>query len=514
MKSATQAVFPTREALADFYATNGNRLVWCDDTGKVQPSTETFINALKRSDEHGLHPEDYALSRLEALKARIEKGRLDDASVARMADFDVLMTAAFFRYASDLSTGRMHPDEIRDDWHTNRPELDPVAKLAEAQRSDKLAEILAALPPPHDGYARLCAALKTLREAEAAGGWPVIPEGPTLARGSNGPRVALLRQRLDEPAGDRFDGALADKLRSWQTRHGIEPDGELGGATLGALNVPVAQRIGEVELNLERWRWLPRTLGDPYVFVNIPAFDLALVRGSISAWRTRIVVGSAFTRTPVFSDRIVEVVVNPPWAVPESIAVNEYLPELRKNSKALERRGLRLLKGPEDNPVEVDPTTVDWDDVDEKEFPYRLRQDPGSNNALGRVKFQLTNDFQIYLHDTPARSLFDHLDRDLSHGCIRVEHPLELAPLVLGDSSQSLLRAALEQPEERHLTVKPPVPIHIVYLTAWVDDAGALRFSPDVYEFDGPQRSALDRVATRVAAGPGVPTQEPKIRTD
>jgi murein L,D-transpeptidase YcbB/YkuD len=380
--------------------------------------------------------------------------------------------------------------------------------LAQAQVSDTLSKLLVALPPPHTGYARLRDALKGLREIAAAGGWPAIPAGPKLQRGSRGPRVALLRQRLLQPIGDRFDESLAQALGNFQERHGIEPDGKLGAMTLQELNVTVEERVRQVELNLERWRWIPRDLGDPHVFVNVPGFDLELVRGGVSVWRTRIVVGKAFTPTPVFDDRIVAVVVNPPWNVPKSIVLAEYLPELRKDPKVLERHGLRLLKGSEENARDVDPTTVNWHALGEEEFPYRLRQDPGPDNALGRLKFQLTNDFGVYLHDTPTRGLFGKLDRDLSHGCIRVESPLELAQQLLGESSLHPLAEALDQTEERHLSVKPPVPIHIVYLTAWVDDAGGLRFSPDVYEFDGPQRSALDRVASRVSGGPASGAKE------
>ena len=506
--SPTNPVFPTRETLAAFYTSNEHRLAWCDEAGKTVASTKTLLEALRRAGEHGLDPEDYALSRLELLEAPIGKSPLDDAAIARLADFDLLMTSAFFRYASDLSTGRVHPDEIRNDWHTNTPELDPLTKLVEALRSDSLAALLEALPPPHEGYARLRDALRVLREVEARGGWPAIPEGPKLVRGARGPRVALLRKRLSEPAGDLFDEGLADALRHSQEQHGIDPDGKLGAATLTELNVPLDRRIRQVELNLERWRWVPRALGDPNVIVNIPAFDLELVRGGASVWHTRVVAGKAFTPTPVFDDRIVAVVVNPPWNVPKSIAVTEYLVELQKNPKALERHGLRLLRGSEDDPVEIDPATVNWRELGDGEFPYRLRQDPGANNALGRVKFQLTNDFHVYLHDTPTRALFGHLDRDLSHGCIRVENPLELARLLLDASSPDILRDALDQKDERRLPLKPPVPIHILYLTAWVDHAGALRFSPDVYDFDGPQRSALDRVASRVSGGPASGAKE------
>jgi murein L,D-transpeptidase YcbB/YkuD len=274
------------------------------------------------------------------------------------------------------------------------------------------------------------------------------------------------------------------------------------------LNVPLDRRIGQVELNLERWRWIPRQLGDPHVFVNIPAFSLDLVRAGGAAWRTRIVVGKAFTPTPVFSDQIVGVVVNPPWNVPKSIAVGEYLPELREDPGALKGAGFRLLEGSGEDALEVDPATVDWDALDAGNFPFHLRQDPGPYNALGRLKFHLTNNFSIYLHDTPTRGLFGRSGRDLSHGCIRVEGPLDLADRILDEPSQGRLRQALDQPVERHLGVKPLVPVHILYLTAWVDEAGILRQSPDIYGFDGPQRTALDRVASRVTGGPASGAKE------
>ena len=499
--ASARKVFPTRETLATFYEQNGNRLAWCDDAGKVLPSTTTLLETLRRAGDHGLDPEDYALSRLDVLREKIGKGDLDDAAVARLADFDLLMTAAFFRYASDLSTGRLHPDEIRDDWHTSSPELDPLTGLGEVRESGKLAELLDALPPPHAEYASLCKALKELRQVEAAGGWPVIPVGPKLAQGSRGPRVALLRQRLLEPAGDLFDASLTGALRRAQQQHGIEPDGKLGAATLAELNVPVERRIGQVELNIERWRWIPRTLADPYVVVNIPGFDLALMRGRASAWRTRVVVGKSFTPTPVFSDRIVAVVANPPWNVPESIAVNEYLPELKKDAKALRRHGLRLLKGPEEHADEINPASVNWDKLDDGKFPYRLRQDPGPDNALGRVKFQLTNDFGVYLHDTPARSLFGHSDRDLSHGCIRVENPLELARL-LWTNPRRIFSARPSTSRRKTCRGQPPVPIHILYLTAWVDDGGALHFGPDVRIRHSPAKCARSRRLSRQGSHP------------
>ena len=512
---AAKPAFPTRNTLQDFYADNAYRLAWFEDTGRSRPSSKIFLEALRRAGEHGLDPEDYYLSDLQRRQERIGKAPLDESAATSLADFDLLMTSSFFRYASDLSTGRVHPDEIRNDWRTNPPDLDVLKMLGQALRTNKLPELLESLPPPQADYARLREGLRELREIKAAGGWPVIPAGPELRPGSRGERVSLLRRRLAEraggkggsrpasAAGDRFDASLSESVRRFQERHGIEPDGKLNSPTLAALNVPVDERIRQVELNLERWRWIPRQLGDPHVLVNIAGFRLELVRQGNSVWRTRIVVGKAYSPTPVFSDRIVAIIANPPWNVPEGIAVHEYVPELQKDPRALERDGIRLLKGSGEDPVEIDPATVDWRSIDDKgEFPFRLRQDPGPDNALGRLKFQLTNDFQIYLHDTPAKSLFDQSDRDLSHGCIRVEKPLELAQQILDDSSRPLLSEALQKTEERDLPVKPPVSIHILYLTAWAGEEGLLHFAQDIYDLDGPQAAAIQQASLQNSKPP------------
>ena len=495
--------FPTRQTLREFYANRGQSLAWCDESGVTLPSVRTFLEALSRAEEHGLDPEDYGLSSLERMGQSMLAAHESKVSVAHWADFDLLMTTAFFRYASDLSTGRVHPDEIRTEWHTEFPEPDLPASLDRALQEGSLEKLLERLPPPHPGYAQLREGLMDLRSVEDAGGWPVVSEGPDLKRGARGPRVATLKQRLlasanDAPDREIFDAALDERVRVFQRLHGIEPDGVVSKSTLAELNVPVERRIRQVGLNMERWRWIPRHLGEPYVEVNIPGFELKLVRDGRAELRSRIVVGQAFTPTPVFNDQIVAVVANPPWNVPETLAVREYLPELKEDPQGFLRHGIRIYENAAEDEREVDPASVRWARVDEDEFKYHLRQDPGPDNALGQVKFQLTNDFQIYLHDTPARTLFAQTDRDLSHGCIRVEKARDLANEILGDSSQKL-EEALESEEEKHIQVRPPVQVQILYLTAWMDEEGALRFSPDVYEFDVAQLAALDR-ASRAAS--------------
>ncbi|HEU5180956.1 MAG TPA: L,D-transpeptidase family protein [Candidatus Polarisedimenticolia bacterium] len=498
--------FPTRQTLREFYAQRGQKLAWCGESGRVLAAADTLLDALSRSGDHGLNPEDYELSRLERMRGGMKEARAK-AAVSEWADFDLLLTTAFFRYGSDLSTGRVHPDEIRSEWHAEPPELDLPKALETALQNGDLAKLLEKLPPPHPGYARLQLGLKQLRDAKEAGGWPAIPAGPKLQKGARGPRVALLRQRLEggaakpaSPGGADavFDAALEEKVRQFQTAHGLEPDGRVSEATLAELNVPVERRIRQVELNLERWRWMPRRLGDPHLEVNIPGFDLQLLRGDRTELRSRIVVGQAFTPTPVFSDRIVAVIANPPWNVPDALAVREYLPELRENPAVFQSHGIKIYDGEGEDAHEVDPASVHWGRVDDDEFHYHLRQDPGPDNALGRMKFQLTNDFQIYLHDTPARTLFAQQDRDLSHGCIRVEKARELADTVLGEATEKLTEA-LQNENEKSIPVRPPVPVHILYLTAWADADGGLRFAPDIYDFDAAQMTALDRASRQAS---------------
>ena len=495
--------FPTRQTLREFYAQRGQKLAWCDDSGRVLGAADTLLDALSHAGDHGLDPEDYSLSRLRQMRQGMGEAR-EKAAVAQWADFDLLLTTAFFRYGSDLSTGRVHPDEIRSEWHAEPPELDLPKALETALQNGDLAKLLEKLPPPHAGYARLQLGLKQLRDLQQAGGWPAIPAGPKLQKGARGPRVALLRQRLEgrsTAVGPRvsevlFDGALEEKVKQFQSTHGLTPDGTVAEPTLAELNMTVDRRIRQVELNLERWRWMPRRLGDTHVEVNIPDFDLQLIRGDQEALRSRIVVGQAFTPTPVFSDRIVAVIANPPWNVPDALAVREYLPELRENPALFQSHGIKIYEGDGPDAREVDPATVHWSRVDDDEFHYHLRQDPGPENALGRMKFQLTNDFQIYLHDTPARGLFAQQDRDLSHGCIRVEKARELADTILGDATKNL-DEALQAENEKSIPVRPPVPVHILYLTAWGDADGGLHFAPDIYDFDAAQMAALDRASVQ-----------------
>ncbi len=341
--------------------------------------------------------------------------------------------------------------------------------------------------PPHPGFERLERALASLRKTARSGGWTVVPDGPPLSSKSRDERVSMLRRRLGLRAGTTWDDRLTGRVRAFQERHGLRVDGIVGPGTLAEMNVPVERRIRQVELNLERWRRLPPDLGNPHIFVNIPGFEMAWVADGKVAWQARIVAGTTESPTPVLSDRIVSVVTHPAWLVPDTIALEEYLPALREDPAPLLQAGFHLIERDGDGWRDVDPAGVDWDAAQGPDLPWRLKQDPGPTNPLGRIKFVMTNDQAIYIHDTPQQDRFRATRRDVSHGCIRVEKAAELAALVMRDSGPGW-REALddESDEERAFPVRPPVSVHIVYLTAWVDEDGEIHFAPDIYELDGP----------------------------
>ena len=315
--------------------------------------------------------------------------------------------------------------------------------------------------------------------------------------------AARLAATGDRPAAAPavFDEGLAEALRRFEARHGLPADGRLDPETLAALNVPVAERIREIELNLERWRWLPEELGRRHVIVNIPTYHLTAFEDGRPALEMRVVTGKPESPTPIFSDQMTTVVFSPYWNVPPDIAREEVLPAVLNDPSYLAANNLEILRGTS----VISPESADWDDPE-----VRVRQRPGPRNSLGHVKFMFPNQFDVYLHDTPADSLFARLARGYSHGCVRVEKPFELAQWVLrGDAkwTPETIRAAMDSGDERHVALAENVPVYIQYQTAWVDGQGAVQFREDIYGHDAAQRRVLPaRPApappARVASGP------------
>ncbi len=277
----------------------------------------------------------------------------------------------------------------------------------------------------------------------------------------------------------------------FQQRHGLDPDGTVGPRTLSALNVTAEERVKQIAVNLERMRWLPAELGSRYIMVNVANFGLDVVEAGQPVLTMRAIVGRTYRQTPSFTARMNHLIFSPYWHIPHSIAVKDLLPKIQKDRRFLSRQKIRVFRGSS----QINPGSVNWRSLSEANFPYRLRQDPGPLNSLGRVKFMLPNRFNVYIHDTPSRELFDKAVRDFSSGCIRIDKPVELAEYLLADdpewTSENVL-AAMDQPREKLVRLRRPIPVYFLYSTAWVDAEGTIQFRDDLYSRDALVAAALE----------------------
>jgi L,D-transpeptidase YcbB len=488
---------------ASFYEARGHEAAWVGGK-QLLDRGRALHAAIGRAGEDGLEPERYRHDVAAALLAAVEvtdrDQRLSDsAAVRHLAEIDLLLTEGFSRYARDLVTGTLDPADAGLDWRIATEVPHDQAVLNQVLDGRDPLEIVAHLRPSIPYYERMRGALAQYRVAAAAGGWPRVPDGETLKEGERSAAVAALRQRFTRGADRReaelaaagasdetlFDGALAEAVQHFQTRHSIEADGAVGAATLRELNHTVEQRIAEMKLNLDRWRWLPNHLGERFVLVNVAGFELEVVEDGRAVQNMNVVVGQLDRQTPIFADSIQYVVVNPYWNVPDGIYRQDVLPALERDPYYLVKNNMERVDG-------------------------RIRQKPGPTNALGRYKFIFPNEFDVYLHDTPQGHLFSRASRDFSSGCIRLERPDEFARLLLDkqtDRGSGQLDALLTNWNERWIKLDRPLPVYILYFTAWVEEDGAVRFHHDVYGRDEKLESQVEQrldaagSAARVAAG-------------
>lgn len=504
--------------LPAFYEQRGFRPAWLTERGAT-PQADSLLKMLREAPNEGLRTADYHYTRMERVVRSI-RGAVGTIDYREWADLDLLLTDAFLIYGAHLVGGRLDPLTIQSGWYAVRREVDLQRVLERALDSGTVAQALRDLLPAHRGYHTLRTGLARYRTIEARGGWRSIPAGSTLRPGDRDARIRLLRARL-VGAGDLetataadpelYDAALAEVVRHYQDRHGLEPDGIIGPATIAELNTTVQQRIDRLEVNLERWRWLPQRLGDRHILVNIAAFDMRVIEGEREAVRMRAVVGRPYRMTPVFSDRMTYLVLAPTWTVPERLAVEDKLPLIRRNPAYVRQQRMRVLR--KSNMREVDPAAVNWTGLGPRNFPYVLVQDPGPLNALGRAKFMFPNRHNVYLHDTPSQEHFSLAARAFSSGCIRLERPLDLAQYLLREDTawtRSRIESVSRGTVERMVPLRRPLPVHLLYWTAWAEADGTIHFRPDIYGRDSRVSAGLDTRAPDPSNPP--PVVEPSGR--
>ena len=481
-------------ATQKLYELRGFRPIWIAG-GETTPRLESLIRTFESTEAEGFSAEDLGMADILAKRETIKT----EKHLEQLVDFDMYFTYSLVRCGSYLSSGRADPRTIDPNWRYVPRNDNLVQIINDAIEGNSLEQLPQQLSPPHHEYVALKEMLRKYRDIGAKTGWSPLPVDLTLNLGDENPNVAVLRKNLTitedlKPRSSgttAFDSDLSDAVLRFESRHGLEPDGVLDPKVIALMNVPVDFRIAQIEANLERLRWLPRDMGTRHIVVNIPAYELQVHEGNQIPLTMKVVVGTNANRTPLFSDLMETVVFSPYWNIPESIATKEILPKIMRDPDYRLRQNIEVVKVGKRTEV-VDPSRINWNKPP-ADFQYQLRQKPGTKNSLGLVKFLFPNEFNVYLHDTPADNLFDRLTRNFSHGCIRVERPVELASYLLRDQPEwtaEKIKTAMHSDSETHVALKTTVAVHIVYWTAWIDSTGVLQIRPDVYGYGYPARAA------------------------
>lgn len=484
------------KALNDFFSAWYSKKVfrpfWID-SGVVSWRAFELIEAIEDAYGHGLNPETYFLTPI--------RKRLNSTDSKSLAELELLLMLAATTLSTDAKAGRMELRRIDAAEFSSvkfgRPELENILK--EVIAHSDLGQAIANQFPRHKQYQKMKSALAAYRSIINEGDWTSVPSaGGPLKLGSSGPRVLALSQRLKETGDlpessaieETFNTTLEEATRLFQKRHGIPATGEVHQQTFAALNISAKKRMETLLINLERWRWLARDFSEgKEVFVNIAGFELFALEGSTLELRMPVIVGKAFNATPVFSGHIQQIEFNPYWKVPQSIAGTEILPKLKKNPNYLADEHMKLFKAGSGYKSEISPNSILWNTVSKAQMNrYTVRQEPGPWNALGFLKFIFPNPYSVYLHDTATRGLFSKHDRALSHGCIRVSSPVELAAFLLSTPkdnwNKDRVQELITMGGHQFVRLPKPVLLHLTYRTAWVDSDGTINFRPDVYKRD------------------------------
>ncbi len=479
------------QLIPELYMRRGFRLAW------TRPNNITaLVRLAQKTYDEGLDPADYHLPELQHLIHKTNgAGRADPVA---QVDLDILLTDSLVRLLYHIRFGKTNPKDLDANWNLTRKlqGRDPVAIVQTAIESDSLEQFIEDEIPAHiPYYGKLRAALARYRKIENAGGWPGIPEDLVLKIKMQDERVELLRQRLamtddlvsSEPDDVRlFDMQIQQAVMRFQQRHGLTVDGVIGKNTYAALNLPVQARIDQIRVNLERARWVFQdiTATDDYIIVDIAGFHVYLIDDGKEVWDTRAQVGKPYRKTPVFKSTMKYLEFNPTWTVPPGILAKDILPRVKRDPNYLRKKNIKII---DQNGATIGSDTLDWSKYTGRNFPYKLRQDPGPQNALGQIKFMFPNPHLVYLHDTPSKALFGRTERAFSSGCIRIENPSELAERLLDDAvswNQESIHKVIESNKTRRVNLPRPLTVMLLYWTVDVDDEGTVYFKKDLYGRD------------------------------
>lgn len=487
-------ILDVQAALEQLYLGRNYRPLWVEN-GRPTAQASRLIEAMAHAADNGLNNEDYDS---EALKQWAEDLKSAPAP-AKIVSFDLGLSVGVMRYSSNLYVGRVNPRHVNFGLDIQPKKLDLAALLSELSRSDAPVERLQALEPKLKFYEHLKVALARYTALAAKRNTEVLELPNKFKPGGHHPHVPKLRSLL-AALGDLDSGAeggsevygkdLEEGVKRFQERHGLLADGVIGKNTLVQLNVPLDQRVQQIQLGLERLRWLPEHIDGRHIVVNIPSFELfGFIDGSAKPDLVmNVIVGEAINErnTPVFHSDMTYMIFRPYWNVPYKITAKEYVPLILRNPGYLARNNLEMVSGFAPSSTVYEPS---FDNVQLLSTgALKLRQKPGPKNALGLVKFAFPNNNNVYLHSTPTQGLFKRARRDFSHGCIRVEHPVLLGEFVLkdqgGDWDQEKIKAAMNGDKQKTVTLKTPIPVYIFYSTVLADEAGKVKFFNDIYGHD------------------------------
>lgn len=482
-----------KDLIIELYASRNYQPLWLNN-GRVSD----LITYLKTAPQHGLLIEDYFINKIEDIQANGNNH----------ADLDILASEAFIRFGYHQRFGKVNAHSFDSNINFKRELLrdrTPVELITDIASSSKpIEELVDQIIPRGPLYRAVQQALENYLEIQSNGGWQTISEGPTLHEGDQDSRVVQIRKRLfitgDLSGNTNFDSTIFDSdvvkaVTTFQHRNFLEDDGVAGAKTIATMNVPIQHRIDQMRLTLERIRWVQQEITDDFLAVNIASFRTILFRGGDVIWQSRVMVGKPYRQTPVFRGDIQYLEFNPTWTIPPGILRNDTLPAIKKDPNYLTERNISVI---DSNGNKVDPQSVDWNAYT-RGVPYTLRQEPGPNNALGRVKFIFPNKHFVFLHDTPSRTLFSKAERAFSSGCIRVQYPFQLAELLLDDPQQwneSAIQSVVDSKEIRRVNLREPFPVLIVYLTAVAEPDKPPRFLQDIYKRDEKLLEALNGKVT------------------